>query len=93
MEASGVDWTKVILGAMATMQAVAIVVIPLMIQRGRKEQGVTAVQTKSIEAKLDTNNTTTDTIHTIVNSRYDALVAELAQKQAEIDRLKTPAAP
>lgn len=81
---SGEDWRMVILGGIAAMQAIAIVVIPLMIQRGR-------TQTKSIEAKLDTNNTTTDTIHTIVNSRYDALVAEVQAKQLEIDRLKAAA--
>lgn len=52
-----------------------------------------STQSTRIETKLDQNTATTDTVHTIVNSRYDSLVAELAAKQAEIDRLKAVAAP
>lgn len=60
--------------------------------------GLALIQSRKstrIETKLDQNTATTDTVHTIVNSRYDALVATVAEKQAEIDRLKAaaPAAP
>jgi hypothetical protein len=81
MGMTGEDWRMVILGLIAMIQAVAIVVIPLLIQRGRKENVALSTQAKA----------TLDTVHTIVNSRYDALVAEVQAKQLEIDRLKSAA--